>query len=245
MNKTALAAVVVIVLVLGIGAVYYLTLPKDEGNNGTTPETKFTANGKEYSWKDISGLEMKTVNGTEGVSLSAIINHSGLASPAEHQYRVLAADGFAKNVTWGNMMEGVLAKVVDGKNTTYKTAFSTLPKRYNVKEVVDIQVITTDTLTVAGRQYTWEQPFDSMFDIVGINGTDGIRLSDLVNHTGLATPASCNYTLRASDDYNKTVDWSSMQSGILVQDGHKTLFEFLAKAYQVKDLVTIEAVPVG
>ena len=245
MNKTALAAVVVIVLVLGIGVVYYLTLPEDGGNNGPAPETKFTANGKEYGWNDLSALEMKTVNGTQGVSLSAIINQSGLASPADHQYKVVASDGYYKNVTWGNLMEGVLAKVVDGKNTTYKTAFSTLPKRYNVREVRDIQVITTDTLTVAGRQYTWEQPFDSMFDTVSINGTAGIRLSDLVNHTGLATPASHNYTLRASDDYNKTVDWSDMESGILVQDGHQTLFEFLAKAYQVKDLVTIEAVPVG
>ena len=243
MNRMALTAGVVVVLVVVLAAAYLLMPAKEEENNGQNPQAQVTVNSKTYTWSDLDDLEMKTVNGTQGVSLSGIINHSGLSGQQDHQYKILASDGFYKNVTWGNMMEGVLVKTVDGKNTTFKTTFSTLPKRYNVKEVVDIQVIATDTLVVAGRQYTWEQPFDSMFEAVNINGTDGVRLSDIVNHTGLATPANCNYTLTASDGYNKTVDWSSMMTGILVLDGHKTVFEFLAKGYQVKDLAEIKAVP--
>jgi len=245
MSKLAVAAVIVIVLVVGVATAYYFLMPKDgENEKETTPDAKITVNGKEYAWKDIDDLETKTINGTQGVSLSGIINNSGLSGQADRQYKVVASDGFYKNVTWGNMMEGVLAKVVDGKNTTFKTSFSTLPKRYNVKNVIDIQVITTDIINVTGRMYTWEQPFDNMFDVVTINGTNGTRLSDIVNHTGLANPAGYNYTLFANDGYNKTVNWSSMTTGILVQDGHKSLFEFLAKGYQVKGLVDIKAVPV-
>jgi len=244
MSKLAVAAVIVIVLVVGVATAYYFMLPKDEEKEETAPDAKITVNGKEYTWKNLDDLEMKTVNGTAGVSLSGVINHSGLAGQADHQYKIVASDGFYKNVTWGNMMEGVLAKVVDGQNTTFKTSFSTLPKRYNVKNVIDIQVITTDILNVTGRQYTWEQPFDNMFDTVTINGTGGTRLSDIVNHTGLANPGNYNYTLRAGDDYNKTVNWSSMMSGILVLDGHKTLFESLPKGYQVKNLADIKAVPI-
>ena len=239
----ALAAGVVVVLVIVVAAAYFL-MPANNGNNGNEPaQTKVTVNGKSYAWNDMDDLEMKTVNGTTGVSLSGLINNSGLAGQPDHQYKILASDGFYKNVTWGNMMEGVLVKVVDGKNTTYKTSFSTLPKRYNVKDVVDIQVITTDILNVTGRQYTWEQPFDNMFEAVNISGFDGIRLSDLINHTGLANQANYNYTLTASDGYNKTVTWSNMISGVLVVDGHKTAFEGLAKGYQVKNLVDIKAVP--
>jgi len=244
MNKAALAAGVVVVLVVVVAAAFFLMPVKKDEEKKEAAQTQITVNGKAYTWKDLGTLEMKTINGTQGASLSAAINLSALASPQDHQYKILASDGFYKNVTWGNMMEGILVKAVDGKNTTYKTAFSTLPKRYNVKNVIDIQVITTDTLVVAGRQYTWEQPFDNMFDTVSINGTNGTRLSDIVNHTGLANPATYNYTLTASDGYNKTVDWSSMMDGILVLDGHKTLFELLPKGYQVKNLVEIKAVPV-
>jgi hypothetical protein len=244
MSKMALAAGIVVVLVVVVAAAYFFMPTKKEKNNKETPQANVTVNGKAYTWKDMENLEMKTVNGTAGVSLSAVINVSGLAGPLEHQYKILASDGFYKNVTWGNMMEGVLVKAVDGSNTTFKTAFSTLPKRYNVKNVLDIQVITTDILNVTGRQYTWEQPFDNMFEAVNISGFDGIRLSDLINHTGLANQANYNYTLTASDGYNKTVNWTSMLTGALVLDGHKTAFETLPKGYQVKNLADIVAVPV-
>ena len=246
MNGRHLVAAGVLVLVIALVAALVMMLYLRGGEEGGKPPGPgLVVNGREYPWTELEGLEKRTVSGSEGVSLSAIINHSGLKNPREHQYRLVASDGYSKNVTWSDMLEGALVRTLDGKNVTLKSAFPSLPKRYSVRQLVEIQVIQTDTLAVCGREYTWEQPFDTMFESVTVGGLEGIRLSDLVNHTGLSGQADHRYTLIAGDGYNKTVNWTDMLAGALVFEGHKTVFESLPKAYHIKDLVEIIAVPLN
>ena len=245
MNKLYIGAALVVVLVI-VGAVVALQpWAGDDDEEEETPDVMLKVNGQDYEWKVLKDLDTKTVSDSTGVSLSAIINHTGLGDPDTHQYQLLASDGYYKNVTWGNMEEGILVKVVEGKDTTFTSSFSTLPNRYKVREITEIKVVDTATLVVNGREYTWEQPFDKMFDDVTIGEDTGIRLSDLLNHTGLSDPTGWNYTLKASDGYSKTVNWTSMLTGILVSQDSKTVFESLPKSYQVKDLVEIEVVPLS
>jgi hypothetical protein len=244
MNKYMYMGAGLVVVLVIVGALVVLHPWSDDDEEEETPDVMLKVNGEEYAWKDLEDLGTKTVSDSTGVSLSAIIDHTGLSDPGSHQYQLLASDGYYKNVTWDNMEEGIIVEVVEGKDTSLKSVFSSLPKRYSVREMVEIKVVETATLKVGNREYTWEQPFDTMFDAVTIGEYEGIRLSDLVNHTGLADPADHNYTLLASDGYSKTVNWTSMMTGVLVSEDHKTAFEALPSAYNVKDLIEIEVVPI-
>ncbi len=239
-QKIALIAVIALV-VAGVGA-FVLMSPAEELTGDTTP-IRASINGVDYTWEEmLANMETKTVNGDLGVSLSALINDSSLANPDTLQYQLIAEDGYFKNVTWGNMMNGILFQTeVDG-NMTLITSFPTLSTRYMVKFLADITPITTDLITVNGREYTWDQPFDRMFDEANVSGNIGIRLSDLINHTDLANPDTHDFKLIASDGYNKTVDWTAMLNGVLIKDEHKCAFADLATSFHVKDLVAIEIV---
>ena len=73
----------------------------------------------------------------------------------------------------------------------------------------------------------------------------GWSLSDIINYTEVASPETLSYKITAADDYNKTVSWTDMQSGILVDagaDGAMTFFPELSKKYWVKEVVSIELV---
>lgn len=98
----------------------------------------------------------------------------------------------------------------------------------------------TDTLTVNGTEYTWEDLFDD-FDTTTLDDNEGILLSDIVEDTELANPEDHEYKIIASDGYTKTVSWDDMQNGI-VQESKETYFSELPKQFYVKDVVEIEVV---
>lgn len=98
----------------------------------------------------------------------------------------------------------------------------------------------TDTLTVNGTEYTWEDLFDD-FDVIHMDDNEGILLSDIVEDTGLANPEDHEYRIIASDGYTKTVSWDDMQNGI-VQESKETYFSELPKQFYVKDVVEVEVV---
>ncbi|MEM4729514.1 MAG: hypothetical protein QXH42_07135 [Thermoplasmata archaeon] len=245
MRRAIAAAGAVAVVVVALALALALLPSKKEGGSGGHSEPALMVNGREMRWESLEKLEKRVVSGTEGVALSAIINSSGVATPRNHQYRLIASDGYAKNVTWDDMMEGIVVRVGEVGNNTLKTVFPSLPKRYSVRGLVEIQVIKTDTLQVCGREYTWEQPFDNMFESVSIHGFNGVRLSDIVNHSGLTKQAQHTYTLIAGDGYNITVGWGDMLSGALVLDGHRTVFGTLPAEYYVTGLIEIQAIPSG
>ena len=222
-------------LTLLIGIVCFSGCVSEKKTEKETGPT-VTLNGKAYTWSDLSKLTTLTVDGYTGVQLSSIINASRIASPASTPYTITASDGFFKNVTWGFMMRGII------QQTDMKTYFPDLPKRFQIKNTVSIAPSNTTTITVNGVELTSEMPFDKMFDLISLNGTEGVQLSALINYTKLASPETHQYKITSSDTYSKTVSWDNMLNGLYVQDNYKSFFPDLAKGYQVKNIQKIEVV---
>ena len=56
---------------------------------------------------------------------------------------------------------------------------------------------------------------------------------------GIPEPENHEYTIIASDGYQKTVKWENMKNGLLTKEG-QSIFSDLPKAFRVKDIVKIE-----
>jgi len=104
----------------------------------------------------------------------------------------------------------------------------------------DLSEEDTDTLVVNGKEYTWVELFDD-FSTVTMDGNEGIRLSDIMNDTGLEDPGSHGYRIIAADGYTKTVSWDDMQNGI-IQESKETYFSDLPKQFYVRDVNEIEVI---
>lgn len=233
MQKKTILMALGFVLLIGIVCFSGCTSEKKEEKE-TGPSV--TVMGKAYTWSDLSKLTTMTVDGNTGVQLSAIVNASGYASPASTVYMITASDGFAKNVTWGFMMRGII------QQTDMKTYFPDLPNRYKIKNTVMISASNTTTITINGVELTSEMPFDNWFATTTMNGTTGVQLSALMNYTTLASPEAHQYKIAAPDGYSKTVTWDDMLNGLYVQENYKSYFPHLAKGYGVKNIQKIEVV---
>ncbi len=99
---------------------------------------------------------------------------------------------------------------------------------------------TTDTITINGHTYTIDQVFTNTkprtFPTLN---SSGIALDDLIIQSGVKHPELHTYTIIGSDGYQKTVTWENMKNGLLTQN-RKTVFSDLPKAFNIKDVTTIE-----
>jgi len=98
----------------------------------------------------------------------------------------------------------------------------------------------TDTLTVNGQEYSWDEVFRD-FETRKLDGKEGVLLSDLVNDTGLEEPGNHEYRIVGADGYAKTVKWKDMENGIIMED-KECYFPELPKQFYVKDVVEIEVI---
>ncbi len=210
----------------------------NEKNGDSGSGASITINGQDYTWKEMSkDFRMKIVDGNSGVSLSDIVNASGISNPGSHRYLITASDGYSKNVTWWFMLKGIL---MEEEMTTY---FSDLPKRYKIKETVAIEANDEiKTITINGVELTKEMPFDNWFTITNLNGTEGVLLAELINYTGVTNPSAHQYKITAEDDYSKTVSWDDMLSGVYVQTDYKSFFLNLPKGYHIKNIKEIKVI---
>ena len=100
----------------------------------------------------------------------------------------------------------------------------------------------SDFITINGSDYTLDQLFFMGEETILMSNDaefTGILLSDLMIKVGIANPDDHTYTLIAADNYEKTVQWGHMQTGVLTEDG-MSVFSDLPKAFRVKDIVRIE-----
>ena len=69
-----------------------------------------------------------------GIALDDIILKTGVGCPKCHKYTLVGEDGYQKTVDWENIQNSLL---------THKkmVVFSNLPKAFNVKDIVKIEVI--------------------------------------------------------------------------------------------------------
>jgi len=87
--------------------------------------------------KSCSEKEIETSAGEAytGISLSEMINLSGIKNPGEYKYEIIGADGYSKIVEWNHIKKGIFS--IGEK----ETIFSDLPKQFWVKDVAEIKVI--------------------------------------------------------------------------------------------------------
>jgi hypothetical protein len=213
----------------------------DDGDN----EAIIMINGKEYTIHDIfEDLQAGTITGSDdveytGVSLEDLLLDAGVADIDLWQYNINASDGYSKNITHLDLKAGILVK------EDVMTVFPDLPGKYRVRDIVSIVPVEANTITINGDLYTWMQPFDIFTATVMSNDTltlEGVLISDLLNGTEITNPQDHNFTIMASDGYQKEVTWNDLLSGILVPDDMKTFFPDLDKKYHIKYVVKIEVV---
>ena len=180
-------------------------------------------------------------NNYTGVSLSELINDTGLASPEDHQYRITAKDGWNQDVTWNDMMKGVLVE------EETMTAFPGLPGKYRIRDVMEIKPVSSPTIEVNGNLYVWPQIFHIIDYPVEMTDNDnntieGVYLSAVINLTGLSDQETHSYNIVGNDGYNQTVTWGDMEKGLLVLEGNECFFPHLEKKYNISDIGRIEVI---
>ena len=102
--------------------------------------------------------------------------------------------------------------------------------------------INKDTIRINGQEYTIDQIFylgeTKTIDTMEGEKT-GVALEDIITKIGVGCPACYEYTIKAKDGYEKTVDWDIMRTGVL-SDFKRVFFPDTAKAFWVSDVVEIE-----
>jgi len=104
-----------------------------------------TINNKLYTWMqpfDIFTSDIQMVddenNTYEGILLSDLINGTSLDNPQDYNFTITAeGDSYSVEVTWDDMLKGLLVNDDD-----HMTFFPHLTKKYRVKDIVEIEVVS-------------------------------------------------------------------------------------------------------
>jgi hypothetical protein len=256
-SKTMMMVAGVVAAVVVVAAVGYVAL---SGGGDGGEELSATVNGSEYTYEQMMDeFGTQTVDGSEGVPLSAIVNDTGLANPEDYAYVLEASDGYAMAVSWDVLQTGILTQVTEtdedtGNESTFlMTLFPDMPSGYKVKDLASIDNAELSPVVVNGLDYYLDyMPKRVGEKTVAFNDTysaTGWSLSDMVNYTGLENPEDHGYTVVGYDStdeepwYNKTVSWDGMMGGVLIEENTKTVFdgttEYAKKSYMVKYVIEI------
>lgn len=98
-------------------------------------------NGKEYTTDEliVTFTEVNITgsdgNNYTGISLSDLVNDTGLSDQESHNYTIIAADDSSKEFTWDDMQNGIL--VLDER----KSVFTEKEIENWVKDIVKIEVV--------------------------------------------------------------------------------------------------------
>ena len=134
-KKIGMAAGAVVAIIVIVAAVYFVVLDDVEDEDGNDEGT-MSFNGVDYTWEELNTeFGTKVVDGSTGISLSAIINATDFANLTSDErnetlFKIMADDGWQKNVSWTDLQTGILME------EDYKTYFPYLPGAYKVKNVV-------------------------------------------------------------------------------------------------------------
>lgn len=216
---------------------------------GDSADDAMTINGQATTWDDISELEMKTVNGNEGVSLSAILNETDFADLPDDDkeialFTIIAEDGWQKNVSWLDMQTGIL------QEEDMMTNFPDLLGAYKIKNVVSIEkvelgalaIIKADASWSSSAELTWTGMFDELDTVNFTAGQDyeGTRIERVLEYAGFTDLTNSTLiTIVGADGYSKTVNWTSVQNGYLVEEHHMSAFPDLSNKFKVRNIIRI------
>jgi hypothetical protein len=98
----------------------------------------------------------------------------------------------------------------------------------------------TETITINNQTYTIDQLFAQTEPRTFTDpNTTGLALDNLIHNAGVTNPENHQYILIGADGYQKTVTYDNLKHGLLTRQ-RNVIFSDLAKAFNVKDLTTIE-----
>ena len=102
----------------------------------STVDSEFiNINDQDYTIDQLSFIgEERTFEEFSGIALDDLVTKVGVPNPEQHEYTIVAADGYQKTVNWENMKNGLLTN-------DKMSVFSDLPKSYRVRDIVKIEVV--------------------------------------------------------------------------------------------------------
>ena len=98
--------------------------------------------------------------------------------------------------------------------------------------------VNSEFIKIDNQDYTIDQLF-YIAEKRTIDDYSGIALDDLIKKVGVSDYENKEYTIIASDGYQKTVQWDNLKNGLITKEG-QSIFSDLPKAFRVKDIVEIE-----
>lgn len=107
---------------------------------------------------------------------------------------------------------------------------------------VFITQVDEEEITINGNSYTIEQLFfmGKTKTIQTIEGKkSGVSLEDLISKVGIGCPSCYEYTIKGGGNYEKTVNWDILKTGIL-DDTKKVYFPDTPKNLWIGDIYEFE-----
>ena len=117
-------------------------------------------------------------------------------------------------------------------SSLYVYAQDTELERYGQKDIVTINNI----------EYSLESLFKKIERrtiIIDEKEITGIALDKIIINANVNCPSCHKYTIKASDDYQQTVNWDMMKTGIIT-DYNRVIFPNTAHSFWVRDVIEIE-----
>jgi len=102
--------------------------------------------------------------------------------------------------------------------------------------------INKNTITINGQEYTYDDLFllGGEKTIKTVDGeVTGASLENIIKSIGIACTSCSKYTIKATDGYQKTIEWNVLKTGALSKE-NRVYFPDTPKALWVSDVVEIE-----
>jgi len=102
--------------------------------------------------------------------------------------------------------------------------------------------INKNTITINGQEYTYDDLFllGGEKTIKTVDGeVTGASLENIIKSIGIACTSCSKYTIKATDGYQKTIEWNVLKTGVLSKE-NRVYFPDTPKALWVSDVVEIE-----
>jgi len=93
-------------------------------------------------------------------------------------------------------------------------------------------------LFIGETEFSLNELFDTL-DLIVVEEYQGVSLVELINKAEIQNPEEKKYTVAAEDGYQKTVEWKSIQEGVLTRE-KRVVFPDLPKQYWMKNIARIE-----
>ena len=107
---------------------------------------------------------------------------------------------------------------------------------------VHANFVDKSTITINGDEYTIEE-INSLANLKTIQTNEGevvgVSLEDLLSKIGNACLSCSEFTVKAKDGYEKTINWDILKTGVLTKE-NRVVFPNTSKSLWVRDVVEIE-----